>query len=172
MDALLQSFLPADAPQCLIYAAMTARKPLRSQRGLSTNVSVTWLQLCCENCATLPSRNVNHEFYFLMNTRAQRLLIAWLMPLLLLTAQFAIAQHEIKHLSIASSHAGKQGKVPLERAACDQCFAFASLAGAMPVAALHVPHTPQAVLNYIFDADTLCILERVQTRNRDPPLLS
>ena len=57
------------------------------------------------------------------------------MPLLLLTAQLAVAQHEIKHLSIASTHASKQGNVPLERAACDQCFAFASLAGAMPVAA-------------------------------------
>ena len=107
-----------------------------------------------------------------MNTRAKRLLIAWLMPLLLLTAQLAIAQHELKHLSIASSHAGKQGKVPLERAACDQCFAFASLAGAMPVAVLHVPLTAQAMLHGIVDADTLCILERVQTRNRDPPLLS
>ena len=107
-----------------------------------------------------------------MNTRAQRLLIAWLMPLLLLTAQLAMAQHEIKHLSIVSSHAGKQGNVPLERAACDQCFAFASLAGAMPVAALHVPPTPPAVLHCIGDADTLCIPDRVQTGNRDPPLLS
>ena len=107
-----------------------------------------------------------------MNTRVRRLLLAWLMPLLLLSAQLAIAQHEIKHLSIASSHAGKQGKVPLERAACDQCFAFASLAGAMPVAALHVPPTPQVVLHAVVDADTLCIPDRVQTGNRDPPLLS
>lgn len=107
-----------------------------------------------------------------MNTRVRRLLLAWLMPLLLLSAQLAIAQHEIKHLSVASSHAGKQGKVPLERAACDQCFAFASLAGAMPVAALHVPPTPQVVLHAVVDADTLCIPDRVQTGNRDPPLLS
>lgn len=107
-----------------------------------------------------------------MNTRAQRLLIAWLMPLLLLTAQLAVAQHEIKHLSIASTHASKQGNVPLERAACDQCFAFASLAGAMPVAALHVPLTPQAMQHGVIDVDTLCILDPVQTGNRDPPLLS
>lgn len=107
-----------------------------------------------------------------MNTRVRRLLLAWLMPLLLLSAQLAIAQHEIKHLSVASSHAGKQGNVPLERAACDQCFAFASLAGAMPVAALHVPPTPQVVLHAVVDADTLCIPDRVQTGNRDPPLLS
>lgn len=107
-----------------------------------------------------------------MNTRVRRLLLAWLMPLLLLSAQLAVVQHEIKHLSIASSHAGKQGNVPLERAACDQCFAFASLAGAVPVAALHVPPTPQVVLHAVVDADTLCIPDRVQTGNRDPPLLS
>ena len=107
-----------------------------------------------------------------MNTRVRRLLIAWLMPLLLLSAQLAVVQHEIKHLSIASSHAGKQGNVPLERAACDQCFAFASMAGAVPVAALHVPPTPQVVLHGVVDADTLCIPDRVQTGNRDPPLLS
>ena len=107
-----------------------------------------------------------------MSTRSRRLLFAWLMPLLLLTAQVAVAQHEMKHLMSVVGHADKKGDRLAERAACDQCFAFAPLAGAIPAAPLYIAFASLETSAPMSASDTLHILDRVQPRTRDPPPLS
>jgi hypothetical protein len=101
----------------------------------------------------------------------RRSYLVFLLPLLLLLTQQLVAIHEIGHYSDAVSRSQSGNKQLPGDKQCEQCFAFASIAGA---ATSDAPSFALAVLAYHYSSPLQSAVIAADTpahRNRGPPVL-
>jgi hypothetical protein len=93
------------------------------------------------------------------------------LPLLLLLTQQLAAVHEIGHYTTDIAKSQQKDKNLPDGKQCEQCFAFASIAGA---ATSKAPSLALAVLAYHYSSSVQSALVAADTpahRNRGPPVL-